>query len=667
MKTALKIYLIFVFSVAFNNITVAQHNLGTGDLNACSGTLYDSAGNGSDYSVSEDITETYCSTAGNCISITFTSFDVDNNYDFLYIYDGPTTGAALIGKYTGSTFPNGGTVISSTGCLTFRFTSDSFDDTNAGWSATISCGNCPGEEPCDPISITTSCGKKGLGDIRGSTSSGVSNPGCGNYQGGDLWFTLTIPASGKVNLEGKNVLSGINDVAMSAYTAASCSGSKNLQGCDDNSGDGNMPRLNLTGLTAGNILYVRMWNPGNTNTGAFELEVTNPESLFCLTDDATMYNFPADTCMQVTAATNSQKGCAWYQNTINFSQSFDHTLEVYCGNNDAGADGMTFTFHNDPEGSSVCGNDGQYLGAGGIRNAVVIEIDTYDNGGSQDIAEDHIAIWTSASGEGAPIAGAVSATSPASNIEDGTVHTMRIVWNAISNLMEVYFDGTLRLSVTNDFVNNIFGSNNVFWGSTGSTGGFNNQHYVCPPSTLILPIELIRFTSICSEGNVKLLWATASEINNDYYTIERSFDGVHFNKIGDLPGAGNSSQILEYNWMDKKPLSGTNYYRLKQTDFDGKFSYSDLKASTCKKGKNFSVYPNPFKNNFKIQFSEETGFPLTVEIHDYLGRIVYQKYIEYERAYIDVELNNRHKSGTYSLRIFNSLEYNVQKIIKLNK
>lgn len=87
----------------------------------------------------------------------------------------------------------------------------------------------------------------------------------------------------------------------------------------------------------------------------------------------------------------------------------------------------------------------------------------------------------------------------------------------------------------------------------------------------ILPIDLLYFKTDISNNAVALSWATASEINNNYFTIERSFNGIDFEEIATIDGAGTSSQILEYSYNDKLIREGIAYYRLKQTDFDGEF------------------------------------------------------------------------------------------------
>lgn len=119
----------------------STHNIGSGNLTQCTGTVYDTGGPTGDYSSSESITETYCSDAGNCLSLTFNSFDTESGYDELSIYDGTTTSDPLIGTYDGTSL-SGSTITSSSGCLTLEWYSDG-SSTYAGWDADISCSACP--------------------------------------------------------------------------------------------------------------------------------------------------------------------------------------------------------------------------------------------------------------------------------------------------------------------------------------------------------------------------------------------------------------------------------------------------------------------------------------------------------------------------------------------
>ncbi|MBI3502200.1 MAG: T9SS type A sorting domain-containing protein [Bacteroidetes bacterium] len=131
-----------------------------------------------------------------------------------------------------------------------------------------------------------------------------------------------------------------------------------------------------------------------------------------------------------------------------------------------------------------------------------------------------------------------------------------------------------------------------------------------------LPIELISFSASCRDDKTVLLeWATATEINNDYFTIERSTDGKNFEAIGKIKGAGNSSAIRKYEFTDIEPPLSTAvaYYRLKQTDYDGKYEYFNSASVHCLPQDGFLIYPNPANDNvtIEINLSEETNLSIT--------------------------------------------------------
>lgn len=96
-----------------------------------------------------------------------------------------------------------------------------------------------------------------------------------------------------------------------------------------------------------------------------------------------------------------------------------------------------------------------------------------------------------------------------------------------------------------------------------------------------LPIELLRFAASCSNSEVTVTWTTASETNNDFFTVQRSADGTNFEDVTIVDGAGNSNSIINYSAKDYSPYGGTSYYRLKQTDFDGSSKYSEVVAVSC--------------------------------------------------------------------------------------
>lgn len=296
---------------------------------------------------------------------------------------------------------------------------------------------------------------------------------------------------------------------------------------------------------------------------------------YCLTDDAIPIAIGGySNCAQMTAEINDQRGCIWNTGTISFANPFDYTVMMYFGNNVSGADGCTFSFQNSAAGTSACGSAGGQLGMGGVPNAVVIEYDTYDNDNPAhvfDISADHTAIEVDGNllGPGAPLCGPVQANPGSTVIDDGILHAIRVTWNPGTMNLSTYFDGSLRLSCVYNYVTNVFGGNpNVYWGFTGATGGLNNQQYFCPVN-IPLPVELVDITANCSNNQVSLDWITATETNNAYFEIERSYNAIEYELAGRVTGGGNSNQTLHYQFTDSVEQHGTMYYRLKQVDLNG--------------------------------------------------------------------------------------------------
>jgi hypothetical protein len=115
-----------------------------------------------------------------------------------------------------------------------------------------------------------------------------------------------------------------------------------------------------------------------------------------------------------------------------------------------------------------------------------------------------------------------------------------------------------------------------------------------------LPIELLAFNATPVGEKVLLEWATATEQDNDHFTIERSSDGHGWEDIGQLPGAGNSVSWLSYNFDDRTPLGGMSYYRLRQTDNDGSSTWSSTVAVRIAEGDGTVIFPNPNNGVFAV-------------------------------------------------------------------
>lgn len=177
--------------------------------------------------------------------------------------------------------------------------------------------------------------------------------------------------------------------------------------------------------------------------------------------------------------------------------------------------------------------------------------------------------------------------------------------------------GTVSDGIANEAVYD--GSSN--WQQTGSaTIGSTNG---ADP----LPIELISFEVKPNNDNIEISWATTTEINNDYFTLERSKNGVNFTSIAIVAGAGNTTTTQYYSNLDFEPWDGINYYRLKQTDFDGNYSYSAIKAVNYSKTDNLNaiIYPNPTTNELNVLFSKISENQLNIQIYDVLGKLIFNQ------------------------------------------
>lgn len=138
---------------------------------------------------------------------------------------------------------------------------------------------------------------------------------------------------------------------------------------------------------------------------------------------------------------------------------------------------------------------------------------------------------------------------------------------------------------------------------------------------IVLPVTLVNFKAVAKKDNIQLNWATATETNSKEFVVERSADGITYHAIATLNAAGNSNRKTEYSYADKEPLNGNNYYRLKQTDIDEHFVYSDTRLvkfnSTTRQLLN--IYPNPVVN--KIQLSiPSAGQQLLVSVINREGK-----------------------------------------------
>ncbi len=219
---------------------------------------------------------------------------------------------------------------------------------------------------------------------------------------------------------------------------------------------------------------------------------------------------------------------------------------------------------------------------------------------------------------------------------------------------------------------------NVFAGGDNSGFGINTMACSVPGNIFVgdwsdgfsyatngcgigLPVELTSFNVTCSKMTVTIAWKIESQINNDYFTVERAVDGMNFQSVGMVTGAGTSSVPTNYTYVDVTPLEGLSYYRLKQTDYNGHYHYFNTITTACEDLlSSFYVYPNPNNGHFTIESAEQ---PAEVLITNLFGEKILRTKINNSKT--EIVLNNQ-VQGIYFVRL-NFEKRSITKKIVINQ
>ncbi len=167
-------------------------------------------------------------------------------------------------------------------------------------------------------------------------------------------------------------------------------------------------------------------------------------------------------------------------------------------------------------------------------------------------------------------------------------------------------------------------------------------------NAISLNIELLGFNARnINNEYVKLDWYTATESENDYFEIERSKSGIDWEVIVEVDGAGDSDNVIKYEAQDKEPYDGVSYYRLKQTDVDGAYSYSDVVTVSIAENKKFIVYPNPASELITVETGKNTKYK-QIKVLNAAGQVVTTRAAKYGTTKIDVSTL---MSGVYFVKV----------------
>lgn len=204
----------------------------------------------------------------------------------------------------------------------------------------------------------------------------------------------------------------------------------------------------------------------------------------------------------------------------------------------------------------------------------------------------------------------------------------------------------------------------------GIAGATNNLRiYSAYHNSSPLPIELIDFTATVVGSSVDLNWSTATETNNDFFTIEQSSDGINFSIIGTIACAGNSITLKKYSFTHENPTEGVSYYRLEKTDKDGRSVYFNMLSVVVPKNDfSFMIYPNPLSEGL-IHLKLNSLIDTEIKIYDEFGRSVFYKNINAKDGVFiyDISLEEKLIAGVYFVSATSGKNITTERLVIMNQ
>ncbi|MCP4438784.1 MAG: choice-of-anchor D domain-containing protein [Aureispira sp.] len=194
-------------------------------------------------------------------------------------------------------------------------------------------------------------------------------------------------------------------------------------------------------------------------------------------------------------------------------------------------------------------------------------------------------------------------------------------------------------------------------------GGSNITDVDAGFTAVDLPVEMVYFKGQKDQNKAVLKWLTETEINNEYFSIQRSTDGISWEEIGRIDGAGTTTVAQHYEWQDDFPNSGINYYRLIQHDFDGRKSASNIVALEFLQNRSVQVYPNPAKDYVLVKADLMLSKIEDIWMTNATGQRISLPYRRINTNLIKVDLSNL-EAGVYYLFYSASDNIQYQKFIK---
>lgn len=571
----------------------------------------------------------------------------------------------------------------------------------------------PNDEPCAAISIPlgTACNSTTYWNGSATNTGGIPDPNCGGYSAfaRDVWFSFTAPSTGTVHFD--MTVGTLANPSMALYSATACNGTYALVECDANDGIGNAPFLYFYDLIPGSTYYLRVWGSAGT-TGTFNLCAVTPPTTGNCFYALHLNDTGGDGWGGSTVGVNINGGAV-----TNYTLSDGNRGMVYVPMNNGDIITITYTavggFQNEisyilQSGQGTLFTAGPTPASGTVyahaNDCVPPAAPREDCYGSQALCaatgnssnpastglkpdlnihtrgclsdDERQGTWFNFT---VSAAGTIEFTIEPSNTNDDydfalwgpagsvacppTVTPYRCSYSGLTGTTglsdsstdvtegsggDKYVDA---IDVTVGQVYVLYVSN---WSQSGLQFDLNfNMINDASIDCTVLPVELLTFEANALDHTVKLDWATASEAGSSHFVVQRSANGEDFSSIGEVQGAGTSFVTIEYAFVDPQPLVGTNYYRLKQVDTDGSFSYSGV--ATANFGSAVvagTPFPNPTDGTVNVVVNANVDGQAQLEVSDASGRTVHQEAQAIMRGTntIGIDLQGL-KPGTYLLTL----------------
>ena len=638
---------------------------------------------------------------------TGTASDLDDSQ--IAVYTGSCTGALNCVAGNDDTGGNGGSQVSfmtTTGTDYLIYVDG--DGSNVGdFEISVTCP--PSNNLCSnstPLTLgSESCGGNEVSASNvGATASGINHT-CGGYISGDIWYSVVVPASGALTVQATADNSGSTvGAVMQAY--ADCNGTPITGGCSSGG------VITLIGQTPGATIYIAAWDDGGNDQGSFNIcawalsndDCVNAFALTCGsgTISGSTTNASNDAPGNCGDRIDSNSGGVWFTFagngnivtlTVNANPTGssnpleDSQIGVYTGS--CFAD-FSCVAGNDDNPNGGAGSLVTFTSIAGTTYYIYVDGFGFDEGDFEISincpnapANDQCANATALTlGSGTCNGNEVNATN-VNATDSGIMHNCGgYVSGDIWFSVMVPASGEVNIQATADNSgSNVSAVMQAYANCNGTTitggcsaaglitltgqtpgatiyiaawdvGGDNEGTFnICAwEPDLALPVELIDFRARAMEEKVVLEWETASEENNDFFEIEHSRDGLNFEIIGSVVGAGTTRRIQTYEFWHDQPQLESNYYRLKQVDFDGAFEYSEIRVVAFEpEGVKVIVYPNPAMDYINIRMVDNIS-EKNIQLFDSTGRLVLQRNMAADSNLEVLEVNHL-PSGIYWIKV----------------